>query len=88
MRSRLVSKEGLRLVTLALRGLPPWERFVAEGLALGPVGIRLTLLVPGVVVGGVFRLGVAGVVACDLTDEVVECWGEVTGDGRATGPVG
>ena len=36
-----MSKEGLRLVTLALRGLTPKGRFVAEGLAAGPVGIRL-----------------------------------------------
>ncbi len=72
MRSRLVSKEGLRLVTLALRGLAPWDRFVAEGLAKGPVGIRLALLVPGVDVGGVFLLGVAGVVACGLEEAVVD----------------
>ena len=58
MHSRLVSKEGLRLVTLALCGLTPKGRFVAEGLAAGPVGIRLARLEAGVVVGGVFRLGV------------------------------
>ena len=57
-----MSKEGLRLVTLALRGLTK-GRFVADGLAAGPVGIRLARLEAGVVVGGVFRLGVVGVVA-------------------------
>ena len=51
------------LPTLALRGLTPKGRFVAEGLAAGPVGIRLVRLETGVVVGGVFRLGVVGVVA-------------------------
>ena len=59
-----MSKEGLRLVTLALRGLTPRGHFVAEGLAKGPVGIRLVRLETGVVVAGVFCLGVVGVVAC------------------------
>ena len=80
-----MSKERLQLVTLALRGLTPRGRFVAEGLAKGPVSIRLLLFEPGVVVGGVFRLGVVGVVAWCRSGSDAWCVKVRAGDGEVTG---